>query len=98
MPSKEQVLRLLSQGHDYGDIAERLGIPAGRAYLIATGVPADGSDSVARGKPGREGLLTSRSQHLVNPREVNPVTRRDVHAWIRRRAWMDRPMREAARG
>ncbi|NUP04204.1 MAG: hypothetical protein HOV97_16080 [Nonomuraea sp.] len=97
MPSKEQVLRLLSQGLDYAEIARLLDVPPGRAYLIATGVPADGSDAVAR-RRGRPGLLPSRSQHLVNPREVGPVARGDVHAWMRERAWGDRPMRQAAGG
>lgn len=85
MPSKQQVLRLLSQGLDYAEIGRRLCVPPGRAYLIATGVPADGSDGVAR-RQGREGLLPVRSQQLVNPREVGPVARADVHAWMRRRA------------
>ncbi|NRQ39104.1 hypothetical protein HII36_45870 [Nonomuraea sp. NN258] len=87
MPSKEQVLRLLSQGFDYEDVGTRLGIPAGQAYLIATGVPADRSGTVG---PGRAGVLTSRSQRLVNPREVNPAGRDDVRAWVRRRARGDR--------
>ncbi|MEU8318848.1 hypothetical protein AB0C33_10810 [Nonomuraea sp. NPDC048881] len=93
MPSKERVLRLLSQGLDYAEIARLLGVPAGRAYLIATGVPADGSDAAAR-RRGRPGLLAGRTQHLVNPREVGPVERGDVRAWMRERAWSDRRMRQ----
>ncbi|MET8868982.1 hypothetical protein ABZW11_39155 [Nonomuraea sp. NPDC004580] len=33
MPTKEQVLRLLSQGHDSTEIAVALVIPAGQARL-----------------------------------------------------------------
>ncbi|MGV9596938.1 hypothetical protein ACWDR1_09730 [Streptosporangium sandarakinum] len=96
MPSKEQVLRLLSQGRDYEEIAGILGVPAGQAYLIATGIPADGGDTVTRGRLGRPGVLPSRSQHLVNPREINPTGRGDVHRWVRRRAWGDPQMQAAA--
>ncbi|SDJ25913.1 hypothetical protein [Nonomuraea jiangxiensis] len=96
MPTKEQVLRLLSRGHDYAEIAELLGIPAGQAYLIATGVAADGGDTVTRAQRDRAGMLPSRSQRLVNPREVSPSARGDVHEWIRRRAWGDSPMQAAA--
>ncbi|MCK2215732.1 hypothetical protein MF672_018320 [Actinomadura sp. ATCC 31491] len=96
MPSKEQVLRLLAQGHGYDEIAGRLGVPAGRAYLIATGIPADGGDTVTRKQRERPGMLPSHAQRLVNPREVNPTVREDVHAWIRRRAWSERAATPAA--
>ncbi|MFB9469788.1 hypothetical protein [Nonomuraea salmonea] len=51
----EQVLRLVSQGHDDTGSAAALGIPAGQAYLIVTGVAADGwdgSDGVDGGDGG----------------------------------------------
>ncbi len=41
MPTREQVRTLLSETLDYAAAGARLGIPAGQAYLIATGVPAD---------------------------------------------------------
>ncbi|WP_067185164.1 hypothetical protein [Microtetraspora niveoalba] len=91
MPSKEQVLALLSQGHGYDEIAGILGIPAGQAYLVATGIPADGGDTVTAAQRERPGVLPSRTQRLVNPREVNPTGRGDVREWIRERARRDHP-------
>ena len=44
VPTKEQVLAALGDGTDYDEAARRLGIHPGLAYLIATGLPADGSD------------------------------------------------------
>lgn len=68
VPTKRAIVQLLEDGAGYVEIAERLGIPLGRAYLIATGLPADGSDSLAPedGK-SRRGVLTSGAQELVNP-------------------------------
>ena len=43
MPTREQVRELLGNGTDYEAAGRKLGIPAGQAYLIATGMPADGS-------------------------------------------------------
>ncbi|MEW9550516.1 hypothetical protein [Nonomuraea sp. NPDC050783] len=87
MPSKEQVLRLLAEGQGYEEAARRLGIPPGRAYLIATGVPADGSETVVGPRRrDRPGLLPTHPQHLVNPRTVSPTGREDVRAWVRERA------------
>jgi hypothetical protein len=99
MSGKDQVLRLLDQGCDYTTAARRLGIPPGQAYLIATGVPADGGDTVTRAQRDRPGFLGSGSQELVNPRQVNPTARTDVHDWIRWRVHTDPQMRAAgARG
>ncbi|QYC42385.1 hypothetical protein Nocox_23910 [Nonomuraea coxensis DSM 45129] len=95
MPSKEQVLRLLAQGHTYGEIARRLDVPAGQAYLVATGIPADGGGTVTRAQRQRPGMLRAHAQRLVNPRQVNPVVREDVHAWVRRRAWSERAAEES---
>ncbi len=86
MPSKEQVLRLVRQGRGYEEIGRALRVPPGLAYLVATGIPADGGDTVTRRQRERPGMVPSRSQHLVNPREINPTTHRLVHEWIRNRA------------
>jgi hypothetical protein len=90
MVTADQV-RAMLRGDELGDFEEagrRLDVPAGRAYLIATGRPADGSTPA--------GGLGSRAQALVNPREVNPTSRGDVHAWMRRLAQGDRSMRAGA--
>ncbi|MEV4377766.1 hypothetical protein [Streptosporangium sp. NPDC049644] len=96
MPGKQRILRLLARGQGYVEIGEMLGMPPGRAYLVATGVPADGGDTVTREQRERPGMLPSRSQRLVNPREVNPSARGNVHQWMRRRAWSDPQMRADA--
>lgn len=97
LPGRKQVLRLLAQGCDYDEAGHRLGIPPGQAYLIATGVPADGGDTVTSAQRDRPGMLRSSSQRLVNPNHSNPTAREDVHAWIRWRVRADPQMRDAAR-
>ena len=73
MPTREQVRQLLGQGLDYQAAGRRLGIPAGQAYLIATGVPADGSDTIPdREMADRDDLLPV-SQRLANPPHHNPT-------------------------
>jgi hypothetical protein len=89
MATREQVGALLRAGFDYGDVARRLGIPAGQVYLTATGLPADGAVTLARAPRGVPGRFGARGQALVNPREVNPTSRGDVLAWMRRRAYAD---------
>jgi hypothetical protein len=84
MPTREQVRASLSPDGDYAQAARRSGIPAGQAYLIATGRPADAS-----------GGVDGRAQALVNPREVNPTGRGDVREWMRVRAYLDASMRGA---
>jgi hypothetical protein len=83
MATRAQVQRLLDEGHDYRAAAERLGIAPGEAYLIATGQPADGSDT--RYFSGSPELPTS-PQRLVGPPPVNPTRHPVVEAWIRERA------------
>ena len=84
--------RMLGAGLDYAAVADRLGIPAGQAYLIATGRSADGSDSVT----GREQGLLPSSQDMANPPHENPAGSESVQEWIRSRVAADAPMRKAA--
>ena len=68
MPTRHQVLAQLRTGSDYQEVGERLGIPEGQAYMIATGLPADGSDVLtAEELRGREGVIEGGSQALANP-------------------------------
>ena len=92
MPTREQVRRMLGAGLDYAAAAERLGIPPGQAYLIATGRPADGGGSPT----GREPGLLASSQHLANPRHESPSGSESVKEWIRARVAADAPLRKAA--
>lgn len=93
MVSKQQVLHLVDLGHGYPEIGRMLGIPPGQAYLVATGIAADGGDTVTGRQRERPGMLPSHSQRLVNPREVNPPYSERVHEWIRVRAQRDQPAR-----
>ena len=47
MPTRAQVLELLDAGHSYQTVGRALRIPPGQAFMIATGLPADGSDAPA---------------------------------------------------
>ena len=89
---KEQVDALVAQGPGYEEIGHRLGVPAGQAYLIATGTPADGAHPTDE-SPG-PGTLSS-AQRLVNPPHENPTSRSAVHEWIARRVAADEQMRFA---
>jgi hypothetical protein len=97
VPTREQVRELLDGGLDYEAAGQRLSIPAGQAYMIATGVPADGSDTVPdREMAERRGLLPA-SQQLANPPHENPTGKKSVRAWMARRAAADEQMRAARR-
>jgi hypothetical protein len=87
---------LLDSGLDYEAAGRRLGIPPGQAYLIATGVPADGSDTITEDEAKRPGFLPS-SQQLANPPHDNPTTRDSVAAWLKARVAADEQMRAAMR-
>jgi hypothetical protein len=86
-PTRDQVLRAYRRNDDYRAAAAELGVPAGQAYLIATGLPADGGDPLAP-DDSRPGLLDGSTQHLVYDRqaEANPTTSRQVLDWVRQRA------------
>ena len=88
MSTREQVRRLLAGGHDYAAVGQALGIAPGQAYLIMTGMPADGGEQP---RPGDEpeGYLVS-PQHLVYPAVENPTARTVVHRWMAQRAAEER--------
>lgn len=96
MASVTTVRRLVEAGLDYDAVAERLGITPGLAYLLATGLPADGSDAPGPRAHERSGFVAA-SQHLANPQPThNPTTSKSVLDWIRGRVEVDEPMRRAA--
>jgi len=95
MATREQVRQLLDGGLDYRAAARQLRIPAGQAYMIATGVPADGSDSIPDEEMARRDGLLPASQHLANPPHHNPTTREQVRAWMKARVAADAQMRAA---
>lgn len=98
MPTRERVLSVLADLGDYERASEVLGVPPGQAYLIATGLPADGSDAFASDELDRPGWLPSSTQHLVTGRNKahNPTEKPEIQAWLKHRADLDPPMRQAA--
>ncbi|MGB8963458.1 MAG: hemerythrin domain-containing protein [Pseudonocardiaceae bacterium] len=95
MPTRAQVRDLLAQGHDYPEIGRRFGVPPGQAYLIATGIPADGSDTYTEAERQRAGVLPS-AQHLLGTAAENPTTKESVLTWIKTRVSADAQMQAAA--
>lgn len=97
MASRAQLLDLVRSGLSYEEIGARVGMSPGLAYLVVTGLPADGSDVLAAEElAGREGLLPGSSQHLANPGTELPKHQATVEAWMRARAGADEPMQAAA--
>lgn len=85
---------LLGRGVPYSGIGERLGIPAGQAYLIGTGMPADGSDAHTPEERARPGVLAS-SQHLLGVPAEQTTSQRVVAEWVAGRVAADEQMRRA---
>jgi len=100
VPTREQVRALVEQGLDYETIGARLGVPAGQAYLIGTGMPADGSDTCTEQERQRQrqrpGVLPT-AQHLLGIHAENPTTKQAVLDWVEARAGADAQMQDAAR-
>lgn len=86
MPTQDQVRELLERGHSYEMIARELHIPAGRAYMIATGQPADGGTTPRPEEPHDRSLLSGSAQQLVNPPAFNPTRNAPVMDWVKQRA------------
>lgn len=86
MPTRAQVLELLDAGHSYETAGRALHIPPGQAFMIATGLPADGSDAPHPEELRDKPVLPGSSQHLVNPAPFNPTRDDTVVAWVQERA------------
>ncbi len=100
MPTAQQVLELIRSGDSVEAAARRLGIPAGKAYMIATGIPADFSDSLGRDDYAREAFRRGGTQALLGVPEHNPNRPEDkpeVMAWVRERAGADGQMQAAGK-
>ena len=97
MVTREQVLRLVEGGHDYNEAARDLGISPGLAYMIATGLPADGGDALTPDEQRRPGFLSGSTQQLANHAQPeNPRRSESVISWIKSRAASDPQMQAAA--
>ncbi|HVB06805.1 MAG TPA: hypothetical protein VNF07_11230 [Acidimicrobiales bacterium] len=84
LPARDAVRSLLAGGASYEEVARRLGVRPGLAYLIATGVPADSTDGLSPEDLARPGLLTD-PQPLVSPPVHAPDRGPHIRAFIRRR-------------
>jgi Hemerythrin HHE cation binding domain len=98
MPTRDQLVAALRSGDSYEQAAEHFGIPAGQAYMIATGLAADGSDALGPEFLARreEFLIEGGSQHLANPPTDVPTEDEGVLAWIKQRAHADTAMQQSA--
>jgi hypothetical protein len=94
VPTSQQVTALLDAGLDYRAAARRLGIRPGLAYLIATGLPADGGDAPAP-EEGHDRHLVAGSQALALPPVDNPEANDVVLRWLAERVARDARMRGA---
>lgn len=96
MVTRRDVVTLVESGVSYDDVGRRLGIHPGLAYMIATGLPADGGDALTPGERARPGYLATSTQHLANPQPAhNPTHHGEVEHWMRARVQRDAQMREA---
>jgi hypothetical protein len=86
MPTRRQVLALLDERHSYETIGRELKVPPGQAFMIATGLPADGSDSPHPDELEGRPSLPGSSQGLVNPPPFNPTRNQRVIGWVQERA------------
>ncbi len=86
MPTRAQVLELLDQGHSYETAGRALKVSPGLAFMIATGLPADGGTVPAPEELEQKRVLPGSSQHLVNPPPFNPTRNAAVIDWVKRRA------------
>jgi hypothetical protein len=86
MPTRDQVRALLGRGQSYEMAARELHIPAGQAYMIATGLAADGGDTPSLEELHDKPVLSGSSQQLVNPPAFNPTRNPRVMEWVRARA------------
>ncbi len=89
-------MSLVDAGMTYEEVGRRLQVQPGLAYLLATGLPADGSDAPSATARERTAVLGT-SQHLSSPQPAgNPTSKDSVHEWLQRRVAADDAMQLAA--
>lgn len=84
--TREQVRSVVSAERSWDVAAQRLGIRPGLAFMVATGIPADGSGVPELSGRVDGGPNLSSPQSLVNPRGHNPLRNELVEAWVHGRA------------
>jgi hypothetical protein len=80
------LIQLLDRGHSYETAARELHISPGLAFMIVTGLPADGSDAPPPEELDEKRVLPGSSQHLSNPPAMNPTRKQSVIDWVYDRA------------
>jgi hypothetical protein len=95
VPSYHDVTRRIRAGKSVEDVGRELGASPGLVYMIATGLPADGSDTLGADDLARD-VVQPTTQHLVGAPVAHPTHKDSTHEWIRRRAAADAPMQAAA--
>jgi hypothetical protein len=84
-----RVEQVLAGARSWQTAAQELGIPAGLAFMIATGIPADASGVPDLPEPANAALRLSSPQWLVNPRTHNQLRHDRTDAWVARRAALE---------
>ena len=84
--TRERVREAVRSEHSWEVAAQTLGVAPGVAFMVATGVPADGSGVTELRDRTGPGTSLSSPQLLVNPRVHNPLRNDLVEAWVRDRA------------
>jgi hypothetical protein len=87
--TREQMRARVTDERSWEVASRGLGVRPGLGFMIATGIPADGS-----GVPDLAGRLAggpalASPQELVNPRGHNPLRNERVEAWVQGRATME---------
>ena len=95
--TRQQVLERVRSGMTYEQAAAELGLRPGAAYLIATGLPADGSAALGEDDLARPGALVGSTQHLSNPEQVSPTSTAEVQQWMAARAARGKPDQDPGR-
>lgn len=90
MAIRAQVMALLDSGESIESAARRLKLAPGLVYMIATGRPADDSDSPHPDELPETPVPPGSAQHLVNPPAHNPTRDQHVIDWVRARAARER--------
>lgn len=84
--TRRQVVEGLNVGADWETVGTRLGIRPGLAFMIATGIPADGSGVPDLPPMPGSAAAPASPQRLVNDHVHNPLRNERVDAWVRERA------------
>ncbi|HTW12669.1 MAG TPA: hypothetical protein VME01_07995 [Solirubrobacteraceae bacterium] len=84
--TRQQLVKLLDEGHNWETAAAELGISPGLAFLLRTGLPADGSGVPSLAGRVEEPLALSNPQSLIGTPAYNPTRKPHIVEWVKQRA------------